>query len=115
MLLVLAFAGEQHPFTYLTIASLRDLVNALAWGRGQGHMVLIKGFYARAYLALICAALAAAYFAIVRWAHRIPNQTASLMGFVIVTLGIIGDFTWHLLTRRFPCQTKMSRVSSFMH
>lgn len=102
VLLVLAFLSDPHPLTYFTVASLRSLLNALAWGGTPGHMVLIKGFYARAWLALVCAVLAAAYFAVIRWAHRIPNRTGALVGFIVVAIGIIGEFAWNALTHQFP-------------
>jgi hypothetical protein len=63
---------------------------------------LVTGFYARLYLALICAALALGYFGVTRFARRQPNRTIGLVSFALVALGVVIKFIWAFVTRRYP-------------
>lgn len=100
---LIAFLGEKNPFHYLSFTALASLLHAiLSVRRESGALLMITGFYARLYLALVCAALALAYFGVTRFARRSPNRTLGLVSFLMVVSGIVFKSTWSLLTKWRP-------------
>lgn len=103
IMLAIAFLGARNPLHYLGLTSLTGLLNTVVLTRHEsGTVLIVTGFYAHLYFALICAALALAYFGVTRFARRQPNLTIGLMSFALVALGIVIKLGWPFLTRGQP-------------
>lgn len=103
VLLLVAFFSEARPFHHLSFANLSNLLHAILWAHQQsGRTLVITGFYGQLFLALVCGALALAYFGVERFARRPANRTLSLVSFAMVAAGIVVKFTWSSITARYP-------------
>jgi len=103
ILLLVAFLTSDHVLYLLKPTTIVSFFSAMSAARHQqGTLVMVIGLYARLWLALICGALALAYFVVARWARRAPNRVIGLIGFVAVAVGIVVRFSWDFLMRHAP-------------